>query len=182
MTDSTDAKPTDDATKTAEVHAVDELVITKHTLTTAEGELAYTARAGRVVLWQEKVEDDIFRGRKPRAQVAITAYTADDADPTTRPVTFAFNANDIFQLRAFRLDLRDHIEEFRRYKQRRCTAIIDRVDKLRRSETVIDTGHRAAHFHSAPEDHVEIIRVLTEITDPLARLHTKFQQGIRNFV
>ena len=91
MTDSTDAKPTDDVTKPAEVHAVDELVITKHTLATAEGELAYTARAGRVVLWQEKVEDDVFRGRKPRAQVAITAYTTDDADPTTRPVTFAFN-------------------------------------------------------------------------------------------
>ncbi|WP_413320698.1 peptidase S10 [Agrococcus sp. 1P02AA] len=79
------------ASESAEPSVTDELVITQHTLTTPEGELAYTARAGRVVLWEERVEDDVFRGRKPRAQVAITAYTLDGADPTTRPVTFAFN-------------------------------------------------------------------------------------------
>jgi len=92
VSESNDAKTTaDTASKAPEVHAVDELVVTQHTLTTPDGELAYTARAGRVVLWEEKVEDDVFRGRTARAQVAITAYTADGADPTTRPVTFAFN-------------------------------------------------------------------------------------------
>lgn len=69
----------------------DELVTTQHVLATADGELAYTARSGRVVLWEERAKDDVWQGRKPKAQVAITAYTADDADPTTRPVTFAFN-------------------------------------------------------------------------------------------
>lgn len=84
--DAQKSKPTE-----PDVQVTDELVTTRHTLRTPEGELAYTARAGRVVLWEEKVEDDVFRGRKARAQVAITAYTLDDADPTTRPVTFAFN-------------------------------------------------------------------------------------------
>lgn len=82
------AKPATDA---PEPSVTDELVTTQHTLTTPDAELAYTARAGRVVLWEEKVEDDVFRGRKPRAQVAITSYTLDGADPTMRPVTFAFN-------------------------------------------------------------------------------------------
>jgi carboxypeptidase C (cathepsin A) len=92
VTESNAAKPpADDAAKAPEAPAIDELVVTKHRLTTPDGELAYTASAGRVVLWEEKVEDDVFRGRKARARMSITAYTADDADPTTRPVTFAFN-------------------------------------------------------------------------------------------
>lgn len=84
-------KPATSPETTPEALVADELVTTHHTLATPAGELAYTARAGRVVLWEERVEDDVFRGRKPRAQVAITAYTLDGADPTTRPVTFAFN-------------------------------------------------------------------------------------------
>ncbi|SDS50777.1 S10 family peptidase [Agrococcus carbonis] len=87
---SDDAKQPESA-KQPDPVVTDELVTTRHTLTTPEGELAYTARAGRVVLWREHVEDDVFQGRKPRAQVAITSYTLDGADPTTRPVTFAFN-------------------------------------------------------------------------------------------
>ncbi|WP_026374124.1 S10 family peptidase [Agrococcus lahaulensis] len=85
---SDDSKP---ATDTGITQLDDELITTRHTLATDEGELAYTARSGRVVLWQEKTEDDVFRGRRARAQVAITAYTLDGADPTQRPVTFAFN-------------------------------------------------------------------------------------------
>src|SRR5690625_3795057 len=69
----------------------DELVTTRHTLTTPDGELAYTAKAGRVVLYEEKADDGVWQGRKPRAQVGVTAYTLDDADPADRPVTFAFN-------------------------------------------------------------------------------------------
>lgn len=69
----------------------DELVTTHHVLTTSGGELRYTARAGRVVLSGDRVEDGVWKGRRPRAQVGITAYTLDGADPLTRPVTFAFN-------------------------------------------------------------------------------------------
>lgn len=69
----------------------DELVTTRHTLATPDGVLHYTARSGRVVLHEEKVDDGVWQGRKPRARVGITAYTLDDANPQQRPVTFAFN-------------------------------------------------------------------------------------------
>lgn len=71
--------------------AKDELVTTQHTLTTAGGELAYTARTGRIVLGEEEVTDGVFGGWKPRAELSVTAYTLDDADPTQRPITFVFN-------------------------------------------------------------------------------------------
>jgi len=70
---------------------VDDLIITKHTLRTAHGELRYTARTGRVVLREEEVEDDVFKGWKARAEMSVTAYTLADADVTTRPLTFVFN-------------------------------------------------------------------------------------------
>jgi carboxypeptidase C (cathepsin A) len=69
----------------------DELTTSAHQLKVGRRNLRYTARTGRVVLWEEQIADGVWKGRKPRAQVSITAYTADDADPTTRPVTFAFN-------------------------------------------------------------------------------------------
>ncbi len=37
------------------------------------------------------LKDDVFDGHKPKAEVFLTAYTLDGADPLTRPVTFAFN-------------------------------------------------------------------------------------------
>jgi carboxypeptidase C (cathepsin A) len=70
---------------------VDDLVTTRHTLTTDAGELRYTAVAGRVVLRQEVTKDDAVEGYKPKAEVFLTAYTVDGADPQTRPLTFAFN-------------------------------------------------------------------------------------------
>lgn len=85
-----DAEPKPAPDSTAQ-HLEDELVTTRHVLDTPDGPLAYTAKAGRVVLWEDKVEDDVWKGRRPRAQVGLTAYTLDDADPGTRPVTFAFN-------------------------------------------------------------------------------------------
>ncbi|MEV7528955.1 S10 family peptidase [Agrococcus sediminis] len=91
MSDDAEKTPQPAKTDAPEVHVADDLVVTHHELETRGGTLRYTARAGRVVLWEEKVESEVFRGRKPRAQVAITAYTLDDADPTERPVTFAFN-------------------------------------------------------------------------------------------
>jgi carboxypeptidase C (cathepsin A) len=71
--------------------AADDLTETHHTLTTATGELRYTATAGRVVLREQVHEDGNFKGLEPKAEMFITAYTLDGADPARRPVTFAFN-------------------------------------------------------------------------------------------
>jgi carboxypeptidase C (cathepsin A) len=92
----TDQKPDQtDGQKTSEKpDPVDDLVITHHTLRTGSGELAYTARTGRVVLREEEVKDDVFQGWKARAEMSVTAYTLDlpeGRDVTTRPVTFVFN-------------------------------------------------------------------------------------------
>ncbi|GAB3220287.1 peptidase S10 [Glycomyces halotolerans] len=65
----------------------DDLKTTHHTL----GDLAYTATTGRIVLREEVTEDEKYNGRKPKAEVSVTYYTLDDADVTSRPVTFAFN-------------------------------------------------------------------------------------------
>ncbi|HEX3790408.1 MAG TPA: peptidase S10 [Pseudonocardiaceae bacterium] len=69
----------------------DDLVTTRHTLTLGAETLAYTATAGRIVLRREIVEDGAFTGHKAKAEMFVTAYTLDGADPRTRPVTFAFN-------------------------------------------------------------------------------------------
>ncbi len=69
----------------------DDLVTTSHTLTVRKRELAYTATTGRLVLRQEVMTDGKFDGHLPKAEVFVTAYTLDGADPATRPVTFAFN-------------------------------------------------------------------------------------------
>lgn len=69
----------------------DELVETRHVLDTPDGPFAYTARAGRVVLFQEETHEGVAKGRVPKAQISVAAYTLDGADPATRPITFAFN-------------------------------------------------------------------------------------------
>jgi carboxypeptidase C (cathepsin A) len=69
----------------------DDLVTTSHTLTVKRRKLNYTATTGRIVLRKEVVTDGKFDGHLPKAEVFVTAYTLDDADPTQRPVTFAFN-------------------------------------------------------------------------------------------
>src|SRR5690606_31528270 len=72
---------------------VDELVVTRHTVTTADGtELRYTATCGRLVLREEVHSDEEkFDGYRPKAEVFLVAYTLDGAEPRRRPVTFAFN-------------------------------------------------------------------------------------------
>src|SRR5215470_18048799 len=73
---------------------VDDLVITHHVLRSKRGELSYTARSGRVVLREEEVKKDVFRGWKARAEMSVTAYTLDlteGHDVTTRTITFVFN-------------------------------------------------------------------------------------------
>jgi carboxypeptidase C (cathepsin A) len=69
----------------------DDLVTTQHSITVKGRELNYTATTGRVVLKEEVVKDGVFEGHKPKAEVFLTAYTLDGADPLKRPVTFAFN-------------------------------------------------------------------------------------------
>lgn len=75
----------------ADAPPADDLVSTSHTVTTAAGELAYTATAGRIVLREEVLTDGAFDGHQPKAEMFVVAYTLDGADPATRPVTFAFN-------------------------------------------------------------------------------------------
>ena len=43
------------------------------------------------MLREEEVKKDVFQGWKARAEMSVTAYTLDDADVTTRPITFVFN-------------------------------------------------------------------------------------------
>ena len=71
----------------------DLLVETHHTLQSSDGELAYTARTGRIVLREEEFKDDVFTGWRPRAELAVTAYTLDldPAERSARPITFVFN-------------------------------------------------------------------------------------------
>jgi carboxypeptidase C (cathepsin A) len=75
---------------TTPAEPVDDLVSTHHAITVDGGELAYTATTGRVVLREEVFTDGKFEGYKPKAEVFLTAYVA-DAEPGSRPVTFAFN-------------------------------------------------------------------------------------------
>jgi carboxypeptidase C (cathepsin A) len=70
---------------------VDDLSVTQHTLRIGRKNLAYTATAGRVVLREEFVDDGVFGGHKPKAEMFITSYVADGQDVAKRPVTFAFN-------------------------------------------------------------------------------------------
>ncbi len=69
----------------------DDLVSTHHTVTADGRTLSYTATTGRVVLREEVYDEGTFRGLKPKAEVFMTSYVVDDAEPGSRPVTFAFN-------------------------------------------------------------------------------------------
>jgi carboxypeptidase C (cathepsin A) len=69
----------------------DDLVVTRHEITIDGQPLRYTVTAGRIVLRKEQVADEAFSGNKATAEVFVVAYTLDDADPASRPVTFAFN-------------------------------------------------------------------------------------------
>jgi carboxypeptidase C (cathepsin A) len=61
----------------------DQISTTQHTVTIGGQAIAYTARAGTIVL---KAEDGT-----PRASFFFISYTRDGVDPAKRPVTFTFN-------------------------------------------------------------------------------------------
>jgi carboxypeptidase C (cathepsin A) len=84
-----DSGPQDSEAKTEE--PTDDLVTAHHAISTDGGELRYTVTTGRVVLRKEGHTDDKFDGAQAKAEVFITAYTLNGADPGRRPVTFAFN-------------------------------------------------------------------------------------------
>lgn len=72
----------------------DDFVVTRHVLELADGPLRYQATAGRLVVSDEKTEDETFHGLEPTAEVFMTTYlrTDDDGAPDpSRPVIFAFN-------------------------------------------------------------------------------------------
>lgn len=98
MTDQTEQDEAEKGTpessgQRSSVEPADDLVVTRHTVRTADGtELAYTATCGRLVLRREvHGEDKKFEGHKPKAEIFFTSYTLDGAEPRERPVTFAFN-------------------------------------------------------------------------------------------
>ncbi len=57
--------------------------VTQHTLELGGKTLAYTARAGTITLENQ--------AGQPTCRMFYTAFTLDDADPRTRPVTFFYN-------------------------------------------------------------------------------------------
>ena len=63
--------------------AKDQISTTQHTVTIGGQTIAYTARAGTIVM-----KDD---AGEPKASFFFTSYTRDGADPKTRPVTYTFN-------------------------------------------------------------------------------------------
>ncbi|GLY35101.1 peptidase S10 [Amycolatopsis sp. NBRC 101858] len=94
MADTTpEEAPEKKAPETTEIPAepTDDIVTTQHTITVKRKKLSYTAKAGRIVLRKEIVKDGKSEGHKAKAEVFLTSYTLDDADPGSRPVTFAFN-------------------------------------------------------------------------------------------
>jgi carboxypeptidase C (cathepsin A) len=67
----------------AETAAKDNIVTTQHSLKMGGETIAYTARAGTIVVKDEE--------GMPRASMFFVSYTKDGADPAKRPITFSFN-------------------------------------------------------------------------------------------
>ncbi|RCW39990.1 carboxypeptidase C (cathepsin A) [Halopolyspora algeriensis] len=94
MSASAEQGKTDESEKkqtTTPAEPADDLVTTHHTITAKGTELSYTATTGRVVLREEAHTDGTFDGHVAKAEMFVTAYTVDTAEPGSRPVTFAFN-------------------------------------------------------------------------------------------
>ncbi|WP_438274142.1 S10 family peptidase [Nitrobacter sp.] len=68
---------------TANDHRLPPSSTTRHKLALPGRTLAFTASAGAIRIFDDKGE--------PQADIAITAYQLDGADPRSRPVTFVFN-------------------------------------------------------------------------------------------
>src|SRR4051794_19764183 len=71
------------ATKAPDAPQHDQISTTQHTVTINGQPIAYTARAGTMILRDEE--------GNPRASFFFTSYTRDGADPNRRPITYTFN-------------------------------------------------------------------------------------------
>lgn len=91
MTSSDETETDRQQQATTPTDPVDDVVSTHHTIQVQGTPLSYTATTGRIVLREETHTDGKFDGHLPKAEVFMTSYVADSADPGSRPVTFAFN-------------------------------------------------------------------------------------------
>ncbi len=70
----------------------DKIVTTQHSLMLRGKKLEYTARAGTIVLRDEKEKDGVSEGNQDQAQLFFVAYTLNGVkDLGSRPITFCFN-------------------------------------------------------------------------------------------
>ncbi|HQZ44946.1 MAG TPA: hypothetical protein PK042_02465 [Usitatibacteraceae bacterium] len=69
----------------------DRLSVTRHRARFGGRDLDYTVTCGTIVLVEESEKDGKAEADKPRASVFFVAYTADGAEPESRPLTFSFN-------------------------------------------------------------------------------------------
>lgn len=76
------AQPPAGAPKAAETPK-DQISTTQHSITIDGQTIAYTARAGTIVMKDEE--------GNPKASFFFTSYTRDGSDPKTRPITYTFN-------------------------------------------------------------------------------------------
>ncbi|GAB3254982.1 S10 family peptidase [Arthrobacter pigmenti] len=85
-----DDTTTDQAKDQTATEVTDDFVTRQHTH--GPSGLKYTTTTGRLVFRRESVDKDgKTEGFKPKAEIFVVAYTADDVEPGSRPVTFAFN-------------------------------------------------------------------------------------------
>ncbi|MBO0811257.1 MAG: peptidase S10 [Microlunatus sp.] len=70
---------------------VDYLVTSTGSIGAGDQRLDYQVSCGRMVLREEVIDDAKFGGHRARAEIFHIAYILDGAEPSTRPVTFAFN-------------------------------------------------------------------------------------------
>ncbi|HEX5115899.1 MAG TPA: peptidase S10 [Pseudonocardiaceae bacterium] len=91
MTSAADKKDQNEEQAGVPSEPTDDLVTSGHEVEAGGRTLRYTAATGRIVLRKEVITDGAFDGSVAKAEVFLTAYTLDDADPAGRPVTFAFN-------------------------------------------------------------------------------------------
>jgi len=73
--------------------AVDNLVVSKHSIRIKGREIKYTVTAGTMVLKEETADrEKEAEGEKPRAQIFFVAYIKDGVkDESKRPLTFSYN-------------------------------------------------------------------------------------------
>lgn len=77
-----ETKPEDKSEKKPDTPK-DNISTTQHTVRIGAATVAYTARAGTMVMKDEE--------GKPTASMFFVSYTKDGADPATRPITYTFN-------------------------------------------------------------------------------------------